>query len=49
MSFDNTFTEEKILYLQAFINSVDRQRGNSLSEEEADDLIDYAKNIINSF
>jgi hypothetical protein len=32
--------------INAFINAVDAQRGNKIGEDDADDLIDAANNII---
>ena len=48
MEIDKEETEETINKLQAFIKRVKAQRGKSISEENADMLIQYATNLINS-
>ncbi len=47
MKIDEKKTEE-INQLQAFIERVKAQRGKRISEEDADMLIQYATNLINS-
>ena len=48
VEIDKEETEETINKLQAFIKRVKAQRGKSISEEDADMLIQYATNLINS-
>ena len=48
MEIDKEETEEATNNLQAFIKRVKAQRGKSISEEDADTLIQYATNLINS-
>ena len=47
-SLDKENTQTAINQLEAFINQVKAQRGKKISEEDADMLIEYAMNIINS-
>lgn len=45
-SLDKTQDDAAINQLQAFINQINAQRGNKISEEAADMLIAYANNLI---
>jgi len=47
-SIESGNTETTINKLEAFINQVEAQRGKKISEENADMLIQYATNLINS-
>ena len=41
-------TQQAINQINVFINQVEAQRGKKLTDEEADMLIEYATNLINS-
>ena len=47
-SIDKGNTKAAVNKLEAFINTVMAQRGKKISEEDADMLIEYATNVINS-
>jgi hypothetical protein len=47
-SIDAGSTQQAINQLNAFIKQVEAQRGKKLTYEEADMLIEYATNLINS-